>query len=76
LEQLLSSRFNVSDAPHLNNPKHWRGRAKEMRALAEEMNDLKSLSIMLGATDDYGTLADRAEERAKTSISGPSPIRE
>jgi hypothetical protein len=47
-----------------------------MRALAEEVNDLKSLSIMLGVADDYDKLADRAEERAKTSISGPSPIRE
>jgi hypothetical protein len=62
--------------PHLNDAKHWRGRAREMRALAEEMNDLKLLSIMLGVADDYDTLADRAEERAKTSIPGPSPIRE
>jgi hypothetical protein len=37
-----------------------------MRVLAEEMKDLKSLSIMLGVAD-YDTLADPAEKRARTS---------
>jgi hypothetical protein len=47
-----------------------------MRALAEEMYDVKSRSIMLRSASDYDKLASRAEERAKTSGPGPSPIRE
>ena len=47
----------------MNDPRHWRDRAAEMRVFAEEMKDLKSLSIMLGVADDYDTLAERAEER-------------
>jgi hypothetical protein len=47
-----------------------------MRALAEEMYDAKSRSIILRLASDYDTLANRAEERAKTSVPGPRPIRE
>jgi hypothetical protein len=47
-----------------------------MRTLAEEMNDVGSRRIMLRLVSDYEKLAARAEERAKTSIPGPSPIRE
>jgi hypothetical protein len=41
-----------------------------MRALAEEMYDAKSRSIMLRLASDYDKLAIRAEERAKTSVPG------
>jgi hypothetical protein len=47
-----------------------------MRALAEQMKDIESRSIMLKLASDYDRLADRAEERAKVSVSAPSPIRE
>jgi hypothetical protein len=47
-----------------------------MRALAEEMKDAESRSIMLNLAADYDNLADRAEERTNTSTPGPSPIRE
>jgi hypothetical protein len=60
----------------INDPKHWRARATEMRALAEQMKDIESRSIMLKLASDYDRLADRAEERAKVSVSAPSPIRE
>jgi hypothetical protein len=59
--------------PHLNDAKHWRERAEEMRVRAEEMKDLKSPSIMLGVADDYDKLADRVEERTKPSTPGASP---
>jgi hypothetical protein len=47
-----------------------------MRALADEMKGAESRSIMLELAADYDKLADRAEERAKTAIPVPSPLRE
>jgi hypothetical protein len=48
----------------INNPKHWLDRAKEARALAEQMDDPEAKSTMLKNADDYERLAQRAEERA------------
>jgi hypothetical protein len=62
--------------PHLNDAKHWRDRASEMRTLAEQMKGADSRHIMLRLASDYDKLAGRAEERAKTSLNAPSPIRE
>jgi hypothetical protein len=62
--------------PHLNDARHWRERATEMRPLAEEMSDVGSRTIMLRLAPDYDNLAARAEARAKTLTRGPSPIRE
>jgi hypothetical protein len=62
--------------PSLDDAKHWRDRAAEMRALAEDMTDVDTRSIMLRLASDYNKLADRAEERTETSTPGPSPIRE
>jgi hypothetical protein len=49
----------------VNDPGHWRRRAKEMRALADDMKDEKSKQRMFRIADDYERLAKRAEERAK-----------
>ena len=62
--------------PSLNDAKHWRDRATEMRTLAEDMTDVESRSIMFRLASDYERLASRAEERAKTLTRGPSPIPE
>ena len=45
-------------------PKHWLDRAKEARALAEQMNDPEAKRTMLKNADDYERLAQRAKERA------------
>jgi hypothetical protein len=49
---------------YINDPKPWRDRAAEMRALAEMMADVETRTIMLRLADDYDKLADRANARA------------
>jgi hypothetical protein len=49
----------------INDPEHWRGRAEEMRTLAEDMKDAATKEMMLGIAGDYETLAVRAEERSR-----------
>jgi hypothetical protein len=51
----------------INDPQHWRGRAEEARTLAEQMSDETSKQMMLRIADDYGRLAERAEQRARHS---------
>ncbi len=51
--------------PDFNDPKHWRGRAAEARARAEQMTDRDGRQMMLGIAEDYEKLAKLAEERAK-----------
>ena len=48
----------------INDPKHWLDRAKEARALAEQIDDPQAKRIMRKNADDYERLAKRAEERA------------
>ena len=57
----------------LNDVRHWRDRAAEMRALSAEMKDFEAQTLMLKLANDYERLADRAEDRAACNTSGPSP---
>jgi hypothetical protein len=57
----------------LNDVKHWRDRAAEMRVLSCEMRDVETQSMMLKLANDYDKLADRAEDRAAHDVPGPSP---
>ena len=43
--------------------KHWRDRAAEMRALADNMSNSKPAQLLNDLADDYDRLADRAEVR-------------
>ena len=47
----------------LNDPEHWRERARIIRNLSAEMVDPVSKSLMLKIADDYEVLAQRAEDR-------------
>jgi hypothetical protein len=55
----------------INDPEHWRQRAEEARALADQMNDEASRQTMLRIAADYDRLAERAALRAQ----GASPQR-
>jgi hypothetical protein len=49
---------------HVNDSKHWRDRAAEMRVLADEMKDIAGKTMMLKLADDYDKLAERAQVRS------------
>jgi hypothetical protein len=59
----------------INDPKHWRDRAAEMRALAKMMKDAETIEIMNRLAEDYEKLADRAAQR-QARPSGNDPERQ
>lgn len=48
----------------LNDPAHWRARAIEARAVADQLSDPVSKAMMLNVAEGYEQLARRAEERS------------
>jgi hypothetical protein len=71
LDDVLSEAGDVSDetgcnlmsVASINDPKHWLGRAKEARALAEQLDDPEAKRTMLATADDYERLAKRESLR-------------
>ena len=55
---------NSMSVASINDPKHWLDRAKEARALAEQIDDPEAKVTMLALADDYERLATRAKRRA------------
>jgi predicted Rossmann-fold nucleotide-binding protein len=49
----------------INDPKHWRKRAEQARALADELTDAEAKRRMLKLVGDYEELAKRAEKRLR-----------
>jgi hypothetical protein len=49
----------------LNDPQHWRDRAREARAHAEEFADPEARSAMLSVAHGYEQVAVRAELRLR-----------
>jgi hypothetical protein len=52
----------------VNDPKHWRDRAAEMRAIAATMKDTETIAIMNRLADDYDKLAERAAIRSDGGV--------
>jgi hypothetical protein len=54
-------------ASFVNDPEHWRDRAREKHALAERLRNEHAKQTMLRIVNDYERLAQRAEERSRDS---------
>ena len=52
----------------INDLKHWRERAAEMRVIADTMNNIETVGIMLRLADEYDRLSDRAETRSNGGV--------
>jgi hypothetical protein len=50
----------------VNDPEHWRDRAREKRALAERLRNELAKQTMLRIANDFDRLAERAEERSRS----------
>ena len=61
-------------ASHVNDSKHWRDRAAQMRALSEMMKDIDAATRMLRLADDYEILADRADARSNGGVHRTAPV--
>ena len=48
----------------VNDSKHWRDRADEMRSLSLMMHHFDTASIVLAVAEDYDRLADHASRNA------------
>jgi hypothetical protein len=53
--------------PHrdLNDAKHWRDRAAELRSIADGYSDKSAAATLYRLADDYDEMATRAEDRIK-----------
>ena len=52
----------------LDDPDHWRARAEEARALADQMTSDDTKETMLRIAKDYDRLAELAERRREKKI--------
>jgi hypothetical protein len=48
----------------LDEPEHWRERAKEARNVAEQLSDPTVRAMMFRIAEDYERLAEHAQQRA------------
>ena len=51
----------------INDPEHWRDRAKEKRELAERLQNEQANQTVLRVANEYERLAEQAEERSRGS---------
>jgi hypothetical protein len=50
----------------INDPEHWRGRAREKRELAERLRNEQAKQTVLRVANEYERLAEQAEERSQS----------
>jgi len=60
----------MADTHILDDPKHWRDRAEEVRSLADQMSDPQTRRMLVSVADDYEKLAKRAEQRRVKTPTG------
>jgi hypothetical protein len=48
----------------INDPEHWRDRAREKRELAERLTNEQAKQTVLRVANEYERLAEQAEERS------------
>jgi len=58
----------------LDDPKHWRERAKNMRAIATRATDAKAKAMMLGTAGGYDNIAQNMETERLTIAPGDISI--
>jgi hypothetical protein len=51
----------------INDPEHWRDRAREKRELAERLRNEQAKQTVLRVANEYERLAEQAEERSRGS---------
>ena len=51
----------------VDDPEHWRDRAREKRALAERLTNEQAKQTVLRVANDYERFAEQAEERSRGS---------
>jgi hypothetical protein len=59
----------------VNDPRHWLGRARHMRELADQTSDDDARLAMLRIALEYERLAERAAARAEGRALAPMPRR-
>jgi hypothetical protein len=55
----------MSNLELINDPRHWRWLAHDMRTLAHSLNDDTSKQVMLRVAAEYEHVAKRAQERLR-----------
>jgi hypothetical protein len=48
-------------AQQVNDPRHWRDRAAQMRAMSDWMKDAETKAAMLKLAEEYDKLAERVD---------------
>jgi hypothetical protein len=56
---------------HLNDPEHWRDRARQTRAMAETVTDSAAKRAMMAVAGEYDEVAKRAEDRRSGKMPPP-----
>jgi len=65
----------MATAPLLGNPSHWRKRADQALATADQLTDPAAKAMMLDVVTGYEKLAQRAEQhrRGQSATRSPQP---